>query len=484
MDSTSDTEHQQQPHAVCLPFPSQGHINPMLKLAILLHQRGFHITFVNTEYNHRRLLKARGPKSLDGFQGFQFKTIPDGLSTSTDDKNNATQDIPSLCDSTRKHCLGPLKELIKKLKDPAVTCIICDAIMSFALEAAEEIGVPGVVFRTANACSLMCFRHVGHLVEKGLVPLKDASYLKNGYLDTTIDWLPGMPEIRLRDFPSFIRTTDPNNIMLSFAITEPAKASKAKAIIINTFDSLEFDVLRALSTSWPPIYTIGPLQLLINQQLPQNSNYESIGSNMWKEEAECIKWLNEKEANSVLYVNFGSIAVLNADQLGEFAWGLAKSKKSFLWIIRPDLVVGDSTVLPREFVEETKERGLIAGWCPQEQVLKHPSTGGFLTHCGWNSILESLCCGVPMICWPFFADQLINCRYACVEWGVGMEVNVNVERNEVENVVRELMDGEKGVAMRRKAMEWKRKAEEATGLDGSSFLNFNRIVNAVLLSKA
>lgn len=177
MYSSSDTEHQ-QPHAVCLPFPAQGHISPMLKLAILLHHRGFHITFVNTEYNHRRLLKARGPKSLDGFPDFQFKSIPDGLSTPTDD-NNSTQDIPSLCVSTRQHCLGPLFELIKKLNDAPpslkvrpVTCIITDAIMSFALEAAEEIGVPGVIFRTANACSLMCYKHVGHLVEKGLVPLK------------------------------------------------------------------------------------------------------------------------------------------------------------------------------------------------------------------------------------------------------------------------------------------------------------------------
>lgn len=488
MDSLIDIPDHQKPHAVCLPFPAQGHISPLLKLAILLHHRGFHITFVNTEYNHRRLLKARGPKSLDGFSDFQFKAIPDGLSTTLDD-NNATQDIPSLCDSTRKHCLGPLRELIKKLNDgpeslnvPPVTCIISDAIMSFAVEAAEEIGVPGVLFRTANACSLMCYKHIEHLVKKGLVPLKDASYLTSGYLDTKIDWLPGMPEIRLRDFPTFIRTTDPNNIMLNFAITESARASKASALMINTFDSLEFDVLNALSSMCPPIYTVGPLQLLFNQ-LPQDS-YQSIGSNLWKEEAECIQWLNTKEANSVLYVNFGSIAVLTPKQLAEFAWGLANSNKSFLWILRPDLVVGDSAILPPEFVEETKERGMITGWCPQEQVLKHPSTGGFLTHCGWNSILESLCCGVPMICWPFFADQLINCRYACQEWGVGMEIDTNVKRNEVEKTVRELIEGDKGREMKRKAMDWKLKAEEATGLAGSSYLSFNRLVKEVMLSES
>lgn len=89
-----------------------------------------------------------------------------------------------------------------------------------------------------------------------------------------------------------------------------------------------------------------------------------------------------------------------------------------------------------------------------------------------------------MICWPFFADQLINCRYACQEWGIGMEIDTNVKRNEVEKIVRELIEGDKGREMERKATDWKLKAEEATGLDGSSYLNFNRLVKEVILSKA
>ncbi|KAI9120785.1 hypothetical protein K1719_007818 [Acacia pycnantha] len=98
--------------------------------------------------------------------------------------------------------------------------------------------------------------------------------------------------------------------------------------------------------------------------------------------------------------------MLSLEQLYEFAWSLANSKKPFLWIIRPDLVKGGSVILSSEFLSETKERGLIAGWCEQEKVFNHLAIGGFLTHCGWNSIIESMCAGVPLTCWPFYGEQL------------------------------------------------------------------------------
>ncbi|MED6194947.1 hypothetical protein PIB30_033360 [Stylosanthes scabra] len=145
-----------KPHAVFMPFPAQGHINSILKLAKLLHQKGFHITFVNTEYNHNRLLKFRGSDSLRGLPSFRFETIPDGLPV---DPNHvdATQDIPSLCDSTSKNMLPHFKKLLWKLnnnKDPGV-------------DAGEELGVPVVVFWTASACGTMDYMHYRQLVDKG-----------------------------------------------------------------------------------------------------------------------------------------------------------------------------------------------------------------------------------------------------------------------------------------------------------------------------
>ena len=309
----------------------------------------------------------------------------------------------------------------------------------------------------------------------------DASYLTNGHLDTIIDWIPGMKNITLRDLPGIYRTTDPNDKLLHFVVKQIEAASKASAIILPTFDALEADVRNALATMFPKLYTIGPLELLLDQT--SESKFESIKCNLWKEESECLKWLDSQEPNSVLYVNFGSVIVMKPQQLVELAWGLANSKRKFLWVIRPDLVQGEASIVPAEIVSETKERGLMVGWCPQEQVLKHPAVAGFLTHCGWNSTLESISNGMPLICCPFFNDQTLHCRYICVEWAFGMEMDSdNVKRDEVEKLARELMKGEKGKEIKRKAIEWKELAEQATNTDGSSFLNLEKLVNEVLLA--
>jgi hypothetical protein len=148
-DNMGDAAITEKPHAVCIPFPAQGHINPMLKMAKILHFRGFHVTFVNTEFNHKRILKSRGPNSLDGLPSFRFETIPDGL---PDSDVEATQDIASLCVSTRKNCLAPFTSLLSKLNDtasskvPPVTCIVSDCVMTFTLDAAAELGIPDVLF--------------------------------------------------------------------------------------------------------------------------------------------------------------------------------------------------------------------------------------------------------------------------------------------------------------------------------------------------
>ncbi|KAJ8648063.1 hypothetical protein MRB53_001086 [Persea americana] len=189
----------------------------------------------------------------------------------------------------------------------------------------------------------------------------------------------------------------------------------------------------------PHLYTRGPLNTLSNQ-FP-NSSLDSLGSNLWKEDSTCVEWLENKGPESVVYVNFGSITVMTVKQVEEFAWGLANSNHPFLWVVRPDLVIGDAAMLPPEFVKATEERDLLASWCQQEKLLQHPSIGVFLTLCGWYSTMETICAGVPVVCWPFFAEQQTNCRYDCTEWGIGMEIDRNVKRDEVEGVIREMMEG-------------------------------------------
>ncbi|KAK7857948.1 udp-glycosyltransferase 85a2 [Quercus suber] len=135
--------------------------------------------------------------------------------------------------------------------------------MSFTLDVAAELGIPDVLFWTTSACGFMGYAQYRRLIEKGLTPLKDKSYLTNGHLDTIIDWIPGMKGIRLRDLPSFIATTDPDDVMLNFPMVEAETAQRASAVILNTFDALEHEVLEGLSTIYPSICSIGPLQLLI-----------------------------------------------------------------------------------------------------------------------------------------------------------------------------------------------------------------------------
>lgn len=287
-----------------------------------------------------------------------------------------------------------------------------------------------------------------------------------------------MKDIRLKDIPSFIRTTNRDDTMLNFDGGEAQNALKAQGLIVNTFESLEHEVVTALRQRFPRLYIIGPLPLLVNKLEP--SRLDLIGSNLWKEDTGCLEWLNKHKPCSVVYVNFGSITVMTAEQLKEFAWGLANSMHPFLWVIRPDLVSGEKAILPEGFISQTKDRGVLASWCPQEKVLSHPSVGVFLTHSGWNSTLESICSGVPMICWPFFAEQPTNCRYVCTKWEIGLEIDAKVRRDEVESLVWEAMDGEKGKDMKLKAMEWKEKAEEAIKQGKHSCKDFDKLVQFLL----
>nr|AFJ53005.1 UDP-glycosyltransferase 1 [Linum usitatissimum] len=485
MTSTVAAVEKSQPHVVCVPYPTQGHINPMLHVAKLLHSRGFHVTFVNTDYNHKRLLKSWGAAASFP-SGFDFESIPDGLPQSNN--IDSSQSMTSLCVSITNNLLAPFRDLVQKLNDrnnvvsPRVSCIISDAAMGFTLDVARELGIPDALFLCPSACANLPLLSYPVLVERGLVPLKDSSYLTNGYLDTVVDCILGLNKnMRLKDLPTFMRTTNPNDVVFNFCIDQLARIPEGSALIMNTFDSLEQEVLSSISTLCPNLLSVGPLTNLLDQV--KEEKVKNINTNLWAEHPESLKWLDSQEDNSVLYVNFGSVAVMTPDQLTEFAWGLAKSEKPFLWIIRPDLVYGNSEgalSVPSGFVEETRGRGLLTSWCNQEQVLKHRSVGGFLSHMGWNSTLESILNGVPIVCWPFFADQQTNCFYACREWGIGMEIGSEVKKGAVEKLVREVMGGEKGKEMKRKAMEWKLKAEEATQPGGSSFRNLDKLIEILL----
>ena len=164
-----------KPHAVCMPYPAQGHINSMLKLANLLHFNGFHITFVHSEFNYNRIIKANGASSLKGLDDFCFETIPDGLPPSDESVN---QDVESLANSVQTTCVIPFRNLLMRLNDhplsrvPPVSCIISDSFTSYTLEVAKELNIPDFFFCSISACGYMGCIYYKELIDRGITPLK------------------------------------------------------------------------------------------------------------------------------------------------------------------------------------------------------------------------------------------------------------------------------------------------------------------------
>ncbi|KAL6877489.1 hypothetical protein ACP4OV_012704 [Aristida adscensionis] len=423
------------PHAVMVPYPGTGNINPALQLAKLLHRHGVHVTFVNTEHNHRIVQATEGAAAVRGRDG----------------------SASSLLVSTGRRCAAPLRDLIVRLNGepgaPPVTCVLPTGLMSFALGVARELGIPRIW------CS-------------GYVPLKDESMLTNGYLDDTIiDWIPGVPPISLGDISSFIRTTDPDDIGLQLSISEPNNCTMAGALILNTFERLDAEVLAALRARYQRVYTIGPLGSLHGHLIGDGNgatDVDQTGLSLWKQDSACLAWLDAQAPRSVVYVNFGSHTVMSPAQLAEFAGGLAASGHPFLWSIRDDAARGGvMAALPSPAASAAAAEGCrVTSWCPQEQVLRHRAVGCFVTHNGWNSMFMSMAACVPMVCWPGFADQYTNCKYACEVWGVGVRLDAEPRREQVAARVREAMASDE---MKASAARWKAEAEaEAAACPGGS----------------
>ncbi|KAG6682298.1 hypothetical protein I3842_13G132600 [Carya illinoinensis] len=246
-----------------------------------------------------------------------------------------------------------------------------------------------------------------------------------------------------------------------------------------TFRDLEERVIKALEdeieAGYPPLYPIGPII-----QTGSRTSNEVDGS-------KCLTWLDNQPGGSVLYVSFGSAGSLSNDQLNELALGLEQSGEKFLWVVRspnngPANAVYLSNqshdldpiaFLPEGFVERTKGQGLVVpSWAPQVQVLSHGSTGGFLTHCGWNSTLESIMNGTPLIAWPLFGEQRMNAVFLAEDLKVALRPKENekgvVVREEIAQVIKGLMVGEDGKNARNHMKDLKIAAEKALYPEGSS----------------
>ncbi|CAL5089932.1 unnamed protein product [Urochloa decumbens] len=455
------------PHVVLVPFPAHGHVAPHVQLGRVLRARGVHVTLVHTELHHRRLLQARsagdGAAATDD-GGLDVEVIPDGLSI-----DDPPRSLRALHEALERNCLEPFTALLRDMmlrRSPPVSCVVADTPMPFAAAAARAAGVPDVQFFTASAAGLMGYLQFPELLARGVIPLKGNECKSDGsQLDTPLEWVPGMKGMRLRDMPTFCHTADAGDWLLHFLVHQMRVAAGAAAVVLNTFVDMERDVVDALRPLLPPVYTVGPLAAITS------SSPAATGG----DDASVMAWLDGKAARSVVYLSFGSHASMGGARLREIAAGLARCGSPYLWVLRPEMAAEVAAA-------GVGGDGLVVPWCAQEAVLGHPAVGLFVTHCGWNSILESVAAGVPVLGCPVLSEQTTNCRQACTAWGVGGgELPEGGGDEVVAAMVREMMRGRKGEEAREKTMEWKRLAEASAKEGGSSYDNIGRFVDDVLL---
>nr|CAB3464651.1 unnamed protein product [Digitaria exilis] len=369
-----------------------------------------------------------------------------------------------------------LGEFLSSLPPRSIHAVVVDSLSNVALDVTKELGVPAYSFFTSNASALAVFLQLPSV-------RKEQSFKELGDATLHFHGVPPMPASHLMDQ----MLEDPESEIYKAMTESHCKNLEADGILVNTFASLEARAVYTLTDpqflceselTMPPVYFVGPLV-----QGPG-----AVTDDETQEKHECLPWLDEQPEHSVVFLCFGGVGSGNHSevQLKEIAVGLERSGHRFLWVVRaplgknlerkfgvshadPDLHM----LLPQGFLERTKGRGLVVKlWAPQVDVLHHKATGTFVTHCGWNSVLEGIMAGVPMLCWPLYAEQRMNKVFMVEEAGIGVEVigwqQGLVEAEEVEAKVKLVLGSEEREELRARVTAHKQAASMAWKNGGSS----------------
>ncbi|WVZ62528.1 hypothetical protein U9M48_012267 [Paspalum notatum var. saurae] len=451
------------------PLPYQGHINPMFQLAGLLHARGFAITVFHTCFN---------APDASQHPAYEFVPVPDDSGAPAADDPDTVRTTLAHIRAVNDACEAPFRErlasLLERRREEDVACLVLDAHLLTLSDVARGLGVPTLALRTGSAACFRCFMAFPELCDKGYYnyqPPQESSSSSSSQLDLDVP-VTELPPYRVRDLPCASPAT--HGVMRELISRAVTAAKTSSGLILNTFDALEPDDLASLRRDLGvPVFAVGPLHKIS----------PAASSSLLRQDRACLAWLDAQAPASVLYVSFGSLASMSAADVAEAAWGVAGSGRPFLWALRPGLVVGAATApaLPDGFEAATRGRGAVVSWAPQEEVLAHPAVGAFWTHCGWNSTLEGVCAGVPMLCRPCFADQMGNARYVDHVWRVGVALEGELERGKVEAAISALMAaGEPGEGLRRRARELGSRAAECVAVAGSSCASVDKLVQHIL----
>lgn len=476
----------QELHFVLLPHLASGHMIPMMDMARLLARRGLVVTVVTTPINAARFVPVFDRAARSGLR-IELLQVP---------FPSAEAGLPEGCESMdslpsrgmlKNLLLGistlrqPVERLLHRLQ-PRPSCIIADKIVMWADQTAREFGIPRLVFDGSSCFSLVCTHNI---VESKVFDTVSESepFVVPGLpdrIELTRAQLPGAVNIG----PSDIKDVR-NEIR--------AKELAAYGVVVNTFEELEPAYIRECRRVRGKVWCIGPVSLCNEDNLDkaERGNKSSV------DDDRCLKWLDLWGPSSVIYACLGSLNRLTAPQLIELGLGLEACGRPFIWVVRG----GNESrfvnwISESGFEERIKGRGiLIQGWAPQVLILSHPAVGGFLTHCGWNSTLEGICAGLPLLTWPLFAEQFYNEKVAvqvlkigvslgsevAMNWGEGEKRGVLMTREEVKQAVNQLMDevDDGARARRNRAANLGRRAKMAMEEGGSSYLNMTLMIEDI-----
>lgn len=237
-----------------------------------------------------------------------------------------------------------------------------------------------------------------------------------------------------------------------------------------------------ISKLWPA-KLIGPMvpSSYLDGQIEGDIGY---GASLWSPLGEkCLRWLKTKAPQSVVYISFGSMVSLTAKQTEELACGLIESNLDFLWVVRES----EMDKLPTGFIDSTNDKGLVVTWCNQLEILAHKTVGCFVTHCGWNSTLEALSLGVPMVCMPQWTDQIPNAKFVEDIWKVGIRAKEDekgvVRKEEVSRCLKQVMEGNKSCEIKKNVKKWSQAAMKTVGEGGSSDKHINDFIEHLIKSR-
>ncbi|CAK9186018.1 unnamed protein product [Ilex paraguariensis] len=349
-----------------------------------------------------------------------------------------------------------LQELIERINesgDDKITCVIADESIGWALEVAAKMGIRRAVFWPAAAAMLALGLGARNLINDGIIN-NNGTPMKNQMIQLS----PSMPSVNTANL-AWACIGDLTTQKIIFETVE--KNNESIKVVDWVICNSNYDFESATFTLFPSILPIGPL--LANKRLGKSTGY------FWQEDCTCLRWLDQQPSHSVIYVAFGSFTVFDQNQFHELALGLELTNRPFLWVVRPDMTEEATDAYPKGFIERVGVRGRMVGWAPQQNVLELPSIACFLSHCGWNPTMVGVSNGVPLLCWPYYADQFLSQSYICDVWKVGLGFNQDekgiINHEEIKSKVEQLI-GDK--TFKARALDLKEKAMNGVKEGGHS----------------